>query len=67
MKNYKNILTKMKKFKLYIVKFEKNSVIKNKIYLSDFAIYNNDCYLIIIITHNKYTFSANNRIQKALT
>lgn len=39
---YKNFLQKIKKPRFYIIKFEKNDTIKPKIYLSDYAIKNND-------------------------
>lgn len=52
----------MKRLKQYIVEFEENSTIKDKIYLSDYIVYSNNCYLIIVIIYNKYIFFANNRI-----
>lgn len=61
----KNFLKKIEELKLYMFEFEKNVVIKDKIYLSDYTIHGNDYHLMIIITHDKYTFPANNRIWKA--
>ena len=52
----------MKELKPYIVVFKKIEAIKNKIYLFDCAIYNNDYCLIIIISYNKLTISMKNRI-----
>lgn len=65
--NCKNFLRRIKELKLYIVKFEENSVIKDKIYLFDYTVHDNDYYLIIIIIYNEYIFSTNDRIWKAWT
>lgn len=58
-KDCKNFLIKIKELKLYMVEFKENSAIKDKIYLSNCAV-----YPIIIIIYNRYTFSVNDRIQK---
>lgn len=58
----KKFLLNREKLKLYIVEFEENSVIKNKIYLSDYIIHNNNYCLIIVTTHDEYIFSVNDRI-----
>lgn len=47
-----------------MIKFEKNCIIKPKVYLSDCKISGNYWRLIIVITHNKYIFSINDRVQK---
>lgn len=60
--NHKVFLEKIKKLKPYMIDFDKNGVIKPKVYLSDCAIEGNNRQPIIIITHNKRTFFANNRI-----
>lgn len=55
----------MEELKLYIVEFEENSVMKKKIYLFNYIVYNLNYCLIILITYNKCIFSINNGIQKA--
>lgn len=50
----------MKLFLPYFVKFEKNDKILPKKYSSDCAVGELDGKLIIMITHDKNTFSANN-------
>lgn len=64
--DYKVFLNKIEELKSYIVEFNKSDVIEPKIYLIDYIIEDNNWQPIIIITYNKYTFSANNRIQKVL-
>lgn len=63
-KDCKNFLRKMEELKPYMVKFEENITMKNKIHLSDCAVYGNDCRPIIVITYNECTFSANDGIRK---
>lgn len=65
--DFKNFLKKIEELKQYIVKFEKNGTIKNKIYLFNYVVYGNSCHSILIITHDEYIFSLNNGIQKAYT
>ena len=62
MEDCNNFLEKIKKFKSYIVEFEKNDAIKKKIYLFDYAVHDPNRRLIIVITYNKCTFFANNGI-----
>lgn len=51
-----------------MVEFEDDGTMKPKIYPSDCAVENNDCRLIIVITHDdKYTISANNGIHRSWT
>lgn len=52
----------MKELKPYMIEFEKNGAMKEKIYLFDYAVHSSNCRPIIVITHDKYTFSANNDI-----
>ena len=66
-KNYKRFLNKIKKLKLYLIKLNKNDIIKNKIYLSNCIIKDKNCQLIIIIIYNKYIFFINNSIYKVQT
>lgn len=54
----------MKEFKPYLVKFDENDKIKNKIYLPNCIVSGEDCQPIIIITYYKYIFFANNNIYK---
>lgn len=63
--DYKVFLEKMKELKFYIVEFNKNDIMKSKVYFLDYAIRDNNWQPIIIIIHNKCTFFANNRIWKA--
>lgn len=56
---------KIKKLKFYIVEFEENGVIKPKIYLVDYVVGGNNWQQVVIITNNKCTFSANDKIRKA--
>lgn len=55
----------MKELKSYMVEFEKNGVIKDKIYLFDYAIHSFNCCSIIVIIHDKCRFFVNCDIQKA--
>lgn len=57
----------MRDFKLYIVEFEEDSIIKPKIYLFDYTVGGNNYQPIIVITHNKFTFLTNNSIQRVWT
>ena len=61
----KVFLNKIEELKPYIVEFDEDGAIKPKVYLLDCVIGGNDRQLIIVITHNECTFSANDGIQKA--
>ena len=63
--NCQKILKIMKGLKPYLVEFEEDGSMKTKNYQDDCAVGDNICWLIIVITHDECTFSANNRIQKA--
>lgn len=65
MKYYKNFLKRLEELKPYIIEFEENGTIKPKIYLFDYVVGGNKRQLIIVIIHNKYIFSVNNRIPRA--
>ena len=67
MEDRKNLLGRMEELKLYMVEFEKNGVMKEKIYLPDCAVHSPNRHPIIVLTHDGYTFSANNGIRKAWT
>lgn len=61
----KKFLSTIKDLEPYLVEFEENGSIKTKEYPDDCAVGGDKCYLVIIITHDEYTFSANGRIWKA--
>ena len=63
----KNFLYKMEELKPYIVEFDENGAMKPKVYLADCVIGGNNWQPVIVITHDKCTFLANNGIQKAWT
>lgn len=54
----------MKELKSYIIEFDKNNAMKPKVYFLDCVVRGNKQQPIIVITHNKYIFSANDRIRK---
>ena len=61
----KVFLNKIEELKPYIVEFDDDGAIKPKVYPLDCIIGGNNWQPIIVITHDKCTFSANDRIQKA--
>ena len=61
-KDHKNFVKKMEKLKRYMIEFEEDGTIKPKVYLSACELNENNWQSIIVITHNEYTFSANNRV-----
>lgn len=67
MEDYKRFLNKMKELKSYLVEFDQNGKMKNKTYSSDCAVGAEDRWLVIVITYNECTFSANDGICKAWT
>lgn len=50
-----------------MIKFYDDITLKSKIYPFNYKVKGKNRLLIIVITHNKYIFSTNNRIQKAWT
>lgn len=48
----KKFLYKMEKLKLYLMKFNKDGIMKKKIYLANCAIEGSDYQLVIVITYN---------------
>ena len=54
----------MKELKPYIVEFNKSGTIKPKVYLVDYIERGNNRQSDIVITHDEYIFSANNKIRK---
>ena len=63
----KNFLGRMEELKPYVVEFEENGAMKEKIYPPDCAVHGPNRRPIIVITHDECTFSANNGIRKAWT
>lgn len=51
----------------YLVEFNEDSIIKDKVYSSGYKVNNSEHQPIIVIIYNEYTFSANDGIQKAWT
>lgn len=45
-----------------MVEFEKDKTMKTKMYLDNYAVKDLNQQLVIVITNDKYTFSANNGI-----
>ena len=60
----KNFLKKIEKLKPYMVEFEEDGAMKAKTYPSDYAVRGPNERPIVVITHDKCTFSANNNIRK---
>lgn len=61
-KNYLNFLKKIEELKLYIIEFNKDGMIKPKVYSPDCAVKSENHQLIILIPHDNCTFSANDSI-----
>lgn len=57
----------MEELKFYIVEFDENGAMKLKMCPADCIVGRINWQPVIIITHNKCTFSANKGIQKAWT
>lgn len=51
----------------YLVEFNEDSIIKDKVYSSGYKVNNSEHQPIIVIIYNEYTFSANDGIRKAWT
>lgn len=66
-KNRNHFLTKKEKLKLYIVKFNEDSIMKAKDYPVNYIVKEEEHCLIIKITHDECIFSTNDLIQKAWT
>ena len=63
----KKFLSTMKDLEPYLVKFEEDGSMKTKEYPDNCAVGGDKCRLVIVITHNECTFSANDGIRKAWT
>ena len=59
---HEKFLNKMKNLEPYVGKFEEDGLMKIKNYLDDYIVRGDIHCLIIIITHNEYTFFINNKI-----
>lgn len=60
-----NFLHKVtEKLKPYLVKFKKDETMKKKTYIFDCAMGGDQRCLVIMITHNECTFSANNGVRQ---
>lgn len=60
--DYDKFLNIIKNLKLYLIEFEEDRLIKTKNYLDNYTVGRDIHCSVIVITHNKYIFSANNRI-----
>lgn len=63
----KKFLNKIKNLKPYLIEFNKNDTIKDRIYVLNCIIVDEDYQLVIITTYNKYIFLINNSICKIWT
>lgn len=63
----KKFLHKVEELKPYLVEFNEDGIMKEKIYSVDCTVGDSDCRPVIVITYDEYIFSANNRIRKAWT
>lgn len=64
-KDCQNFLKKIEKLQPYLVEFEADKTIKPEEYLLDCIVGGSQHQLVIVITHDKCTFSANDGKQKA--
>ncbi len=62
-----NFLRLMDELKPYTLEFEEDGTMKPKKYPSDCAVGSEERRLIIVITHDECTFSANDGVQRVLT
>ena len=67
LEDHKNFLRRIEELKPYMVEFEEDGAIKEKVYPSDCVVEGEKQQPIIIITHDECTFSANDGIHKAWT
>lgn len=65
--NCANFLKKIEELKSYMVEFFEDGAMKPKVYPSNYVIEGENCQPIILITHDKCIFSANNGVQKSWT
>ncbi len=62
-----NFLRLIDKLKPYTVEFEEDGIMKSIKYLSDFVLGGEERRPIIVITHDEFTFSANDIIRRVWT
>lgn len=62
-----NFLIKMEELKPYMVEFDKDGTMKPKTYPLDCVVKGENKWPIIMITHNKCTFSTNGSVKKVWT
>ncbi len=55
----------MEDLKPHMVEMEENGEMKHKNYPSDWAVRDDDCWLIIVIAYDECTFSVKHRIRRA--
>ena len=60
-----NFLTWMEDLKPHMVEIEENGEMKRKNYPFVWAVRDDDCWLIIVITYDECTFSVKHRIRRA--
>lgn len=65
--DWKKFLHQMEELKPYLVEFNEDRTMKEKIYPADCAVGGSDRRPVIVITHDECTFSANDGIRKAWT
>lgn len=62
--DHKKFFKRLENLKLYMLEFDKDNIIKPKIYSTNCVIRKNKRQSNIIITHDEYTFFANNKFKK---
>lgn len=60
--NHANFLKKLEELKPFLVEFNKDGIIKSKIYPSNCIVGSENSRLIIVITYNVCIFLANDRL-----
>lgn len=53
---WKRFLNKIEELKPYLVKFNKDGIMKNKMYPSNYRVKDENCWPVFIIIHNDYIF-----------
>lgn len=61
-KNFANFLKQMKELKPFLVKFNKDNIMKSKVYLPNCIIKGRNFWSIMIITYDEYIFFAKDKI-----
>lgn len=65
--DYANFLKIIKNLKPYMIEFEKDRIIKTKVYPDDCIIKSQNWHPVIIITHDKCIFLVNNIVRQVWT